>query len=51
MSWSAAWSIGVGALYPNGEPSGVEAVLPIKVSVPFHLRRDVWAGARWRENE
>jgi signal transduction histidine kinase len=35
----------VGAFYPNGEPSGVETVLPIEVYVPFHLRRDVWAGA------
>jgi signal transduction histidine kinase len=34
----------VGAFYPNGEPSGVETVLPIEVYVPFHLRRDVWAG-------
>jgi signal transduction histidine kinase len=35
----------VGAFYPNGEPSGVEAVLPIEVYVPLYLRRDVWAGA------
>lgn len=35
----------VGAFYPNGEPSGVETVLPIEVYVPLYLRRDVWAGA------
>jgi signal transduction histidine kinase len=65
VSWSAAWSIGVGgkgtaeyerlkpgtyffrvgAFYPNGEPSGVEAVLPVEIYVPWYLRRDVWAGA------
>jgi signal transduction histidine kinase len=65
VSWSAAWSLGVGgkgtaayehlkpgtyffrvgAFYPNGEPSGIEAVLPVEIYVPWYLRRDVWAGA------
>ncbi len=64
VSWSAAWSLGVGgkgtaayenlkpgtyffrvgAFYPNGEPSGIEAVLPVEIYVPWYLRRDVWAG-------
>ena len=65
LSWSAAWSLGVGreltaeyrnlrpgtyffhagAFYPDGRPTGVEVSLPIEVYVPWHLRRDVWAGA------
>ncbi len=30
---------------PGGEPTGIEASLPVEVYLPFHLRRDVWAGA------
>jgi signal transduction histidine kinase len=35
----------VGAFYPNGEPSGIETVLPVEVYVPWYLRRDIWAAA------
>jgi signal transduction histidine kinase len=35
----------VGAFYPNGEPSGIEAVLPVEIYLPWYLRRDVWAAA------
>jgi signal transduction histidine kinase len=30
---------------PGGEPTGIESSVAIEVYVPFHLRRDVWAGA------
>jgi signal transduction histidine kinase len=33
------------AFYPNGEPTGIETVLPVEVYVPWYLRRDVWAAA------
>lgn len=35
----------VGAFYPNGESSGIEAVLRVEIYLPWYLRRDVWAGA------
>ena len=35
----------IAAFYPNGEPTGAETVVPVEIFVPFHLRRDVWAGA------
>ena len=35
----------VAAFYPNGEPTGIETVMPVEVYVPWYLRRDVWAAA------
>lgn len=35
----------VGAFFPNGEPANAETSLVVDVYVPWHLRRDVWAGA------